>query len=305
MNSGVAAATNAFIAFLDDDDLYFPEHLETLARASAQSQFAGWYSNAVSAFAGTGPAGGVDTRSRQRLFDSDFDRERLLIDNYIPLPSLLVPRATFLDLGGFDPEFDLFEDWDFLIRLSRRGDLLHVPRITCEIRHIEGSGSITLASPEGSAGFREAKLGVWQKHADLLDDSLFARVFEKEKRQRLQLQAALTDEKGRRNHMERDLDRLEREKQALIAQIGALHETVNERTVRLRSLEAVEEQLRHENERNAVENERKDAELGGLRAEVGQLRPAVAEAQTAISALYAEIHRLQSLLDLIYQSRTW
>jgi hypothetical protein len=75
--------------------------------------------------------------------------------------------------------------------------------------------------------------------------------------------------------------------------------------VRLRSLEAVEEQLRHENERNAVENERKGAELGGLRAEVGQLRPAFAESQTAISALYAEIHRLQSLLDLIYQSRTW
>ncbi|MGZ8851178.1 MAG: PIG-L family deacetylase, partial [Thermoanaerobaculia bacterium] len=158
MNSGVKAAAGPFIAFLDDDDLYYREHLDTLARASAQSQYAGWYTNAVSAFVNTGASGTLETNSRQRLFDHDFDRERLLVDNYVPLPTLLVRRETFLDLGGFDPGFDLFEDWDFLIRLSRRGDLLHVPRITCEIRHIQGAGSVTLATPEGTAAFREAKL---------------------------------------------------------------------------------------------------------------------------------------------------
>ncbi len=301
MNSGVAAATNPFIAFLDDDDLYDPDHLATLARASEQSQYQGWYTNAVSAFVAVGESGAHETRSRQRLFDSDFDRERLLIDNYIPLPTLLVRRETFLELGGFDPEFDLFEDWDFLIRLSRRGDLMHVPRITCEIRHIEGSGSVTMASPEGSDAFRDAKLRVWQKHADLVDFDVFARVFEKEKQRRLDLQSALVGEKGRRNHIERDVDRLEREKQALIEQIGALHETLNERTVRLHAMEAVEQQLRHAQ----VENERKAVELSALRVETAQLRPIVTEAQTTISALYAEVQRLQSLLDLIYGSRTW
>ncbi|MGZ4778772.1 MAG: PIG-L family deacetylase [Thermoanaerobaculia bacterium] len=301
MNSGVAAATNPFIAFLDDDDLYHPDHLATLGRASEQSQYQGWYTNAVSAFVRLGESGLFETRSRQRLFDGDFDRERLLIDNYIPLPTLLVRRDTFLDLGGFDPEFDLFEDWDFLIRLSLRGDLLHVPRITCEIRHIEGSGSITMESPEGSDAFREAKMHVWRKHADLVDFDVFARVFEKEKQRRLELQSSLVDEKGRRGHIERDVDRLEREKQSLIAQIGALHETLNERTVRLHAMEAVENQLRHAQ----VENERKAVELSALRVETAQLRPAVTEAQTTISALYAEVQRLQSLLDQIYGSRTW
>ncbi|MGZ7080119.1 MAG: glycosyltransferase, partial [Thermoanaerobaculia bacterium] len=301
MNSGVGAATNPFIAFLDDDDLYHPDHLPTLGRASEQSQYQGWYTNAVSAFVSLGESGAFETRSRQRLFDGDFDRERLLIDNYIPLPTLLVRRDTFLDLGGFDPEFDLFEDWDFLIRLSLRGDLLHVPRITCEIRHIEGSGSITMESPEGSDAFREAKMHVWRKHADLVDFDVFARVFEKEKQRRLELQSSLVDEKGRRGHIERDVDRLEREKQALIAQIGALHETLNERTVRLHAMEAVEQQLRHAQ----MENERKAVEISALRLETAQLRPAVTEAQTTINALYAEVQRLQSLLDLIYGSRTW
>ncbi|MGZ7042547.1 MAG: hypothetical protein ACXVH7_12210, partial [Thermoanaerobaculia bacterium] len=65
--------------------------------------------------------------------------------------------------------------------------------------------------------------------------------------------------------------------------------------------EAVEQQLRHAQ----MENERKAVEISALRLETAQLRPAVTEAQTTISALYAEVQRLQSLLDQIYGSRTW
>src|SRR5437660_634325 len=161
-NSGVRAAANAYIAFLDDDDLYYPEHLVTLA-ASATTSSKTPYTDAVSAFVSAG-----ETRSRMRVFSNDFDRDLLLVDNYIPLPTLLLRRDDFLDLGGFDPAFDLFEDWDFLIRLAQRGDFVHVPRMTCEIRHIEGAGSITLENPEGSARFRAAKLQVWAKHRALL-----------------------------------------------------------------------------------------------------------------------------------------
>jgi len=46
----VKAAKNEFITFLDDDDLYYPEHLATLANAARGSNAAGWYSDAVSAF---------------------------------------------------------------------------------------------------------------------------------------------------------------------------------------------------------------------------------------------------------------
>src|SRR5437870_7121090 len=173
MNRGVRAAKSAFIAFLDDDDLFYPEHLETLSAAARSTQDLAWYTDAVSAFARAG-----ETYSRMRIFGQDFDRQQLLVDNYIPLPTLLVPRETFLDLGGFDAAFDLFEDWDFLIRLSRRGSFTHVPRITCEIRHIEGAGSITLESPEGSARFRQAKLQVWRKHAALIDHDTVADVLE-------------------------------------------------------------------------------------------------------------------------------
>src|SRR5437870_11846831 len=117
-----------------------------------------------------------------RIFGQDFDRQGLLVDNYSPLTTVLVPRETYLDMGGFDPAFDLFEDWDFLIRLSQRGTLVHVPRITCEIRHVVGAGSITLESPEGSPRFREAKLQIWKKHAELIDETVLANAVEKQKK---------------------------------------------------------------------------------------------------------------------------
>src|SRR5205085_5032684 len=103
-NAGVRAASSDFVVFLDDDDLMYPEHLATLAAGPSPC-----YSDAVSAF-----VRGGETHSRMRIFSRDFDRELLLIDNYIPLPTVLIRRAEFLDLGGFDPAFDLFEDWDFL-----------------------------------------------------------------------------------------------------------------------------------------------------------------------------------------------
>ncbi|HEX2123107.1 MAG TPA: PIG-L family deacetylase [Thermoanaerobaculia bacterium] len=299
-NSGVRAATNAFVTFLDDDDLHYPEHLPTLANA-ASSSHAAWYTDAVSAFLRPGPSGAYETHARLRLFAHDFDRELLAVDNYIPLPTLLIPRQSFLDLGGFDPSFDLFEDWDFLIRLSARGDFLRIPRITCEIRHFEGGSSVVLGAPEGSPRFREAKLRVWEKHADRIDNHVLANVFERQKGRLNAVSARFVESKGQVDDAQRNATRLEREKQQLIAQNGELHASITGYALRVRELEGAVHAL----EQIAVQVERLERELDARRSEIEAIRRAHGETHEALERARVEVGRLNGLLDMIYRSRTW
>lgn len=297
-NSGARAATSAYIAFLDDDDLVYPEHFATLAAGTPPC-----YTDAVSAF-----VRGGETQSRMRIFSRDFDRELLLIDNYIPLPTILIPRDDFLALGGFDPDFDLFEDWDFLIRLSQRHAFTHIPRITCEIRHIEGSGSIIVENPAGSQRFHDAKMQFWRKHAALLTHDLFANVFEREKQRTLRVESDVVELKGLRGHLDENAARLERDKAMLIADIQALQERINEAATRISNLDGHNEELR--TALGLAQSERNDllvkvAQLGQVRKTLDETRGAFDESQRTISVLYAEIARLQGILDTIYQSRTW
>jgi LmbE family N-acetylglucosaminyl deacetylase/glycosyltransferase involved in cell wall biosynthesis len=299
-NAGARAATNAFVAFLDDDDLFYPEHLDTLA-AAAQSSHVAWYTDAVSAFLRIGESGSYEPRARMRLFAQDYDRELLLFDNYIPLTTLLVPRDTFLDLGGFDPGFDLFEDWDFLIRLSARGDFLRVPRVTCEVRHFEKGTSILLAAPEGSDRFRAAKLQIWRKHAELLGNDVFANVFEQQKRRMGALFSDLVTAKGEVDGAKIDIARLDREKHELIRQGVETNNTINGYALRVRELEGSLSALNDlviDYTESVIEGERLTRENDALRATNH-------ESHLELERLRVEIQRLNGLLDMIYRSTTW
>jgi hypothetical protein len=138
-----------------------------------------------------------------RIYAHDFDREALKVDNYILFLALLFKREHYFDLSGFDSFFDLFEDWDFLLRLAQKGDFLRIPKVTCEIRHFEGGTSAVLAAPEGSDEFRAAKLRVWEKHG--VDAATFARVYEKQKRRMQTTYADAVRIRGEAGDVRRDM----------------------------------------------------------------------------------------------------
>lgn len=299
-NAGARAATHPLIAFLDDDDLFYPEHLDVLTAGTFQGH-AARYTDALSVFLRVGESGRHEPHRKLRLFAHDYDRELLLVDNYIPLPTLVLERETFLELNGFDPEFDLFEDWDFLIRLSARGPMLRIPKVTCEIRHFEGGSSIVLAAPEGSDRFRKAKLQIWRKHAELIGPELFAGVLEREKQNHLRIYASAIEREGRASQVERDMQQTRRE-------MNDLRNESNGHMLRVRELEGALQMLQGlvpELEQRVAQVEGLTRDNEALRRELDRLQQIIDASHSELGRTHVEIARLNGLLDMIYGSKSW
>lgn len=307
-NRGVKEATTACITFLDDDDLHYDEHLPTLVSRWNDERTA-VYTDAVSGFYSRSAEGTWTLRDSMRLYAQDYDPDLLLIDNYIPLPTLLLRRDDFLDLGGFDTRFDLFEDWEFLIRLSSRGEFVHVPRVTCEIRHFEGQPSAVLGSPEGSDAFRSAKQRVWELHRDRLTDDVLLNTYERQKHRNLDLDDRLMNEIGRGRQLESDVRRLGREVELLTVRMGEEHERASAATHEIGGrLQQSEKQLAESREvvqRASADIRSLQEQIERLDKDVEDRERVIDERDETLQAHFDEIRRLNSILDQIYASRTW
>ncbi|HVR98029.1 MAG TPA: PIG-L family deacetylase, partial [Thermoanaerobaculia bacterium] len=173
--AGVAAATGAFVAFLDDDDLAAPEHLETLAGLTAAAGVRVAYTDAAVAVYELSEDGWT-CRERRLPYSRDFDPDVLRVDNYIPFNTLLIERRLFDEAGPFDVSLPFFEDWDFLIRLAAITPFHHLARVTCEYRHFRGGGHHVFGErPRERGDFLEVKARVLAKHAGLLTPESLAR----------------------------------------------------------------------------------------------------------------------------------
>jgi glycosyltransferase involved in cell wall biosynthesis len=121
-NTGIERAEGKYIAYQDDDDLWFPEHLEVLIEhleslphiKAAYTSCYRWY-----------------------------DEHWLLPGNEPKLPEIgkqarhimaiinLMHEKTNLDkIGKFDESMREMEDWDFIFRLDKAFDVLHIPIYT-------------------------------------------------------------------------------------------------------------------------------------------------------------------------------
>ena len=167
-NLGIAGASNlcaematgAFIAMLDHDDTIHPDALLDVARALFADD-------------------GIDViytdedkiDAQGRLIDTyhkpDWSPEHLESVMYV-LHLLVVRKALFLELGGFRDAYSGAQDYDLMLRLSRRTqNIHHIARALYHWRAVEGSSAALVdAKPYAlRAGMRALQDHVAQKHA--------------------------------------------------------------------------------------------------------------------------------------------
>lgn len=133
LNKGLAVAKGYWITYLDDDDIVYPTHLENLAAAVAQPDVRVAYCNTNKALCWSNLQYDF-VISRVPFAQVEFDPKLLLVENWIPLMSFMHAVDCVKTVGGFDEGLDIFEDWDFLIRLATLCGFYHIRRTTSEYR---------------------------------------------------------------------------------------------------------------------------------------------------------------------------
>jgi glycosyltransferase involved in cell wall biosynthesis len=124
-NTGIARSSGEYVAFLDDDDEWYPEKLarQMEVLASSPPWIGGVYTGYFLVERSSGATcGQIIPQKRGKLYPS------ILARNYIGGTSSVVLRRACLDrAGAFDERLPSFQDYDLWIRVARLFEFECVP----------------------------------------------------------------------------------------------------------------------------------------------------------------------------------
>jgi hypothetical protein len=237
------------------------------------------YTDAATVVYGRGESG-WEPRVRTLQYSLDYDPDFLLLANYIPVHTVLLPRELYRKVGGFDERLEYSEDWDFLIRLSAETPFRHLRAVTCEYRVFEpqsGGDSNPGHVASGAGAFQDARRKIFERYAARRTEAGLARMLD-----RMRAQVAFWYD---RDGVSQGELRYQRES----------HRRLDAKVVRL---ETRETELTHEKARLA-------AEIAGLHARLSESLARNEDYDRLLANANVEVERLNGILQQIYDSRTW
>jgi len=121
---GLQNVSGDYIMFLDDDDLYDPDHIEGLLNAVV--------SDKEVRVAYSGVRAEVD--GQEIYFNKPFSPEMLRFQNSIPIHSYIFHRSLLDDGVHIDEHMVIYDDWDFILQLCEHTRFKHLDRVSATYR---------------------------------------------------------------------------------------------------------------------------------------------------------------------------
>ncbi len=153
-NIAIMAATSDYIAFLDADDLWYPQHLELqIGRMLAEGRgfsFSDFHRAADPANPGPPKHLEYSTTAEGDVFSN------LLRENFVPTSSAIVRRDVLAETGLFKPQLRGGQDYDLWLRIARVTQFTWLRPCLVFLRHHDGN--IT-----GSPSYPYFHVRVWEE----------------------------------------------------------------------------------------------------------------------------------------------
>lgn len=185
-NHGARLATGEYLAFLDQDDRWYPEHLERLLPMMKEG--VGWAYHNVDLM---NEKGRIIQKRRLDHRGGEHPKktlEGLLAYDLHVLPSAsLVLAKAFQNVGGFDVELSGFEDDDLFVRIQEAGwQNKYLPESLSAWRIHRGSSGFSSRMAQSRDHYEAKLLGKYPEQASIIKPRFAAgRVNEKLRRSRI------------------------------------------------------------------------------------------------------------------------
>jgi GT2 family glycosyltransferase len=137
-NAAMAIANGQFYMFLDDDDLLFSDHVETLMQClSSDSSIDAAYSLAFEVTTNVNDEKSLYVEElfyTPSVFRQLWDYSVMKRHNFIPIQSILFKKELYQRWGGFDLTLDQLEDWNLWLRYGYDGNFKYIEKTTSLFR---------------------------------------------------------------------------------------------------------------------------------------------------------------------------
>lgn len=156
-NTGIRAASGSFVAFLDDDDIYYPDRVRRCMDVFAENPQCDAVYTGVDLYVQGKKRGEVHPAAQGKAWRSLLLNEGMLGTG----SNLFLKKEAIESVNGFDESFIRYQDVEFMLRILKEHNLQALDEILVRKNILERN-----IPPYKK--YRENKIALFQKFSDLI-----------------------------------------------------------------------------------------------------------------------------------------